>query len=502
MSKISKNYIKKKLKINTDNFGFSFSHYKNNSSNYISDSQRAETSPQLNTNINTNNNINNQYNNNNINIINININSNCNFTKNKINISNPSTERNEVDKIKKPLINYLRKKVNLNSSNSKKKYYEKKIVKLDTSSNTVSNVNKANVNKKIIKDYNISYTSRPQTESNVRKNSYKFQFNKKPEGVTSDSPKHIIISYFDVKNILENNIKNKFKKREKIPKYKKNQKKKKDENNEKKIFIKNNYSNLNNKLKNKNHQSEENLLKFIHNNIYNNKNIKQSKSFLNKDKFKNKNICNEMNPLGYLKTNSNNPKEYIKRIKHYYTNSEMMNQEKKIKQKIVKHDKNLSLNYNLNPSPFISSYSTNKNPKITNAFFFQKIFFKNNYKNYLNVSNSRTSKSNSNNDINKNNNLSYRSKNKKNDSLSFNISEIKKNSNTLRKNNYLKKFTKYQNTKENIIKKDSSFSLENLFDSEIKINNFKNPEEYHFFYIKVFQASNEISQNFENQNID
>ena len=209
-----------------------------------------------------------------------------------------------------------------------------------------------------------------------------------------------------------------------------------------------------------------------------------------------------MNPLGYLKTNSNNPKEYIKRIKHYYTNSEMMNQEKKIKQKIVKHDKNLSLNYNLNPSPFISSYSTNKNPKITNAFFFQKIFFKNNYKNYLNVSNSRTSKSNSNNDINKNNNLSYRSKNKKNDSLSFNISEIKKNSNTLRKNNYLKKFTKYQNTKENIIKKDSSFSLENLFDSEIKINNFKNPEEYHFFYIKVFQASNEISQNFENQNID
>ena len=29
-----KNYVKKELKINTDNFGFSFSHHKNKSSNF------------------------------------------------------------------------------------------------------------------------------------------------------------------------------------------------------------------------------------------------------------------------------------------------------------------------------------------------------------------------------------------------------------------------------------------------------------------------------------
>ena len=61
MNKKIKNFIKNELKINTDNFGFSFSHYKNKSSNFLTDSQRVGTSPQLNSNVNTNNNLNNQY---------------------------------------------------------------------------------------------------------------------------------------------------------------------------------------------------------------------------------------------------------------------------------------------------------------------------------------------------------------------------------------------------------------------------------------------------------
>ena len=65
MPKIDKNFVKKELKINTENFGFSFNNSKNISNKFSKVSQKAITTPQL----NKNNNINNHFKNNNINII-------------------------------------------------------------------------------------------------------------------------------------------------------------------------------------------------------------------------------------------------------------------------------------------------------------------------------------------------------------------------------------------------------------------------------------------------
>lgn len=87
--------------------------------------------------------------------------------------------------------------------------------------------------------------------------------------------------------------------------------------------------------------------------------------------------------------------------------------------------------------------------------------------------------------------------------LNINTKQIKNNSKTLKKEKLSKEnisYNKYITCKTNNNQlKNESLSLEEHFDNEIKMNNFKNPEEFHFFYIKVFQAGNEISQNFENE---
>ena len=214
MSKFGKNFAKKELKINTENFGFSFSHYKNKSSNFISLTQRNETSPHLNTNSYLSNNIHNQFNNNNINIINININSNissnCNSTSKKYNNSNLVTESSHDEKVQKNLINYLKK----NGSRTQR-CYEKKIIKLDTNPN--NNTNEIKI-KKLLK-YEGSYsTSRPETESNILKNSYKIQINKQQD-MPLNTPRQMIISYGDVKNILaKNNLRIEFHKKMQLKK--------------------------------------------------------------------------------------------------------------------------------------------------------------------------------------------------------------------------------------------------------------------------------------------
>ena len=501
MSKIGKNFAKKELKINTDNFGFSFSHYKNKSSNFISLTQRNETSPHLNTNSYLSNNIHNQFNNNNINIINININSNIysnsNSTSKKYNNSNLVTESSHDEKVQKNLINYLKK----NGSRTQR-CYEKKIIKLDTNPN--NNTNEIKI-KKLLK-YEGSYsTSRPETESNILKNSYKIQLNKRQD-MPLNTPKQMIISYGDVKNILaKNNLRIEFHKKMQIPKSAKNQNKKEQINDiikGKNKIIKKNNSNLNNNFRNIKHQSEENLLKFINNRLYNNKIIKQSKSFLNKYKSNNLNN-NAINSLTYLKTSGNIQNENNKCMKNYYNNNETnIDKKNNIKDKI-KNEKSNNINYNFSPTPTPSTSTTNKTQKLSNVYFFQKNFFKinsnrNNNIDTFNTSNIRTNKTNSNNNVNKNIYLTKKKKINKNHNkpelINSNTNEIK---NTIKASKDEKNL-KEKNAYNSKLKKES-LSLEDHFDNEIKINNFKNPEEFHFFYIKVFQAENEICQNFENE---
>lgn len=507
MSKIGKNYAKKELKINTDNFGFSFSHYKNKSSNFLSLTQRVETSPYLDTHSKLSSNIHNQFNNNNINIINININSNntsnCNSTSKKFNNSNQITESSNEEKGQKHFINYLKK-----NGSQTQRCYEKKIIKLDTNPNNNTNEIKT---KKLLKYESSCSTSRPETESNILKNSYKIKLNKRQDIIPLNSPKQMIISYCDVKNILaKNNMKIEINKKLQIPKSARNQnikEKSNDTNKGKNKIIKKNNSNLNTNLRNIKHQSEENLLKLSNNKLYNSKNIKQSKSFLNKYKLNSLN-SNDINSLIYLKTSGNNQKENNKRIKHYFRNNEMnIDKKNNIKEKMIT---NYNINYNFHPTQ--STSTTNKTQKLSNVYFFQKNFFKlnNNRNNNIeasNTSNIKTNKTNFNININKNTYLSKKNKNNKNrhktDLLNINTKEIKNNSKTLKKEKYSKEnitYSKYNTCKtyNNKLKKESP-SLEEHFDNEIKMNNFKNPEEFHFFYIKVFQAGNEISQNFENE---
>ena len=244
------------------------------------------------------------------------------------------------------------------------------------------------------------------------------------------------------------------------------------------------------------------MLKFNNNRLYNNKIIKQSKSFLNKYKSNNLNN-NAINSLTYLKTSGNIQNENNKCMKHYYNNNETnIDKKNNIKDKI-KNEKSNNINYNFSPTPTPSTSTTNKTQKLSNVYFFQKNFFKinsnrNNNIDNFNSSNIRTNKTNSNNNDNKNIYLTKKKKNNKNHNkhelINSNTNEIKITIKASKDEKNLKEKNAY-NSK---LKKES-LSLEDHFDNEIKINNFKNPEEFHFFYIKVFQAENEICQNFENE---
>ena len=478
MSKTGKNFAKKQLKINTDNFGFSFCHYKNKSSHLLSITQKTEPSAPL----NTNNNINNQYNSNNINIINININNNANTNtntnsntiKNKNKNINSNTNININYKSKNPFINFIKKKINLNQS----KKNETKRAKLETNPNNID-CNSIKSNRIFIKEKNISNsTSRTETETNIFKNSCKINNNNKKKEIMEPPPKQMIISYFDVKNILsKKNDRYGIQKKNKMQNEEKNQIKKKKKNSmsnnkDKNKIIKNSGSNLSNNIKKIKHQSEENLLKFRNNFIYRNKikSIKQSKSFLNRHKFdilKRNLNNNDIISLVYLKTSGNIPIESNKRIRHYYTKNDIsLNSKNKITEKEKKHEKNYLSNCNINTSPSGNNNITNKSQKF---YIFQKYFLKKSNNNILNckyninISKSKSSNKNSNNEINKNFNLNNINKNENGNQIVFN-------------NN----------------------SLEEYFENEIKKINFKNPEELHFLYIKIFQAGNEIKQNFEN----
>ena len=202
----------------------------------------------------------------------------------------------------------------------------------------------------------------------------------------------MIISYGDIKNIFEkNNLRIEFHKKMQIPKSAKNQNKKEqlnDTNKDKNKIIKKNNSNLSNNLRNIKHQSEENLLKFINNRLYYNKNIKQSKSFLNKYKSNNLNN-NDINSLTYLKASGNIQKENHKRMKHYYANNEVNIDKKNNKKDKIKNEKSNNINYNFNPTP--STSTTNKTQKLSNVYFFQKNFFKINSNRNNNIDNFNTS---------------------------------------------------------------------------------------------------------------
>ena len=489
MSKLGKNYVKKELKINTENFGFSFSHHKNKSTNFFSMTQKGDTNPQL----NTNNNISNQFNNNNINIINININSNNNINKKKNSNKNSNSNINNKEKSKNPIIHYIKQKVNLNSNFNKKNYKEQNL-KTETSP-TNNNDNKNN-----LKDENINYsTSRPETEVMNIKNTYKLNNNKKENVIKVETPKQMIISYFDVKNFLaKKNLKFEFQKKEKIPQTEKSQNIKEkfsDKNKDKQKIIQKNYSNMIN-FKNTKHQSEENLLKFSNKYIYYNKNISQSKSYLNKNKYNNiNNNINNNNEI-YLKTSGNIQKEDNKDIKNYYKKNEEINIDKNKNNdndKLIRHEKNNSLNFNMIQSPSSINLS-NKSQKFSNSYYFQKFIYKknnnnnNDNKNNINISNGKFNTNNSNNEINNNLNLknNYQT-NHRNNNLNFNETK-----------NSIKEYTIYHSALSPEIQKDN-ISLEDYFNNELKMINFKNPEELHYLYIKMFQKGKEISQNFENK---
>ena len=221
--------------------------------------------------------------------------------------------------------------------------------------------------------------------------------------------------------------------------------------------------------------------------------MNQSKSFLNKHKFNNKiknkkdinSNIDKVNPLGYIKTSGNIEIENNKRIKHYYTKNEKINKNKNNNEDIInKHKKNKSLNYSALPSSsFINS--SYKSKLLSNSYFFQKHFYnqRNNESNSnnINISNISRNKSNSNNEIDNKKNLSIKinKNNIKKDFLIFDESNISQNNKIENKNNCI--------------------SLEEIFDKELKIKKFKNPEEFHFLYIKFIQSGKEISHNFEKE---
>ena len=476
MSKIDKNFVKKELKINTENFGFSFSHHKKKSTNFLNINKKAITTPKL----NTNHNINNHFKNNNINIININISNNCN-TANKKKNNNTNFNFNN-NTLKNLFINDIKKKNNLNQ-----KYDIQKRTKLETSPNNDNIINDNKNNKKIKKDEK-NFSSRPETEINIRKNSFSNNKNKKKAFIPLETSKHMIISYLDFKNILtKKNMKIEYKKKENLPKTEKIQNKREkfiDINKGKQKILNKYNSNINKNLKNSKHQSEVNLLRFKNNYIYYNNNIKQSKSLLNKHKFNSSNNDNsnidKVKSFGHIKTSENLEKENNKRIKHYYTKNEKKNNcknKRNNKDIIINHDKNNSLNYSILPSSSLINIS-DKSKILSNSYFFQKHIHneRNNDSdlNDINISNIKRNKSNLNNEINKKINLGINTNKicRKKNFLIFDESNIYQNKNTENKNN--------------------NISLEELFDNKF----FKNPEELHFFCTKFVQVCKETSLNF------
>ena len=113
------------------------------------------------------------------------------------------------------------------------------------------------------KDNNISNycNSRPETEINSnRKNSFKINNNRKQDLLPFETPKQMIISYYDFKNIMnKKNLKIEFKKNEIISKTEKNSSKKE------KLCIKNNDTKINHKnTSNNNNNNNYNLKKKKH----------------------------------------------------------------------------------------------------------------------------------------------------------------------------------------------------------------------------------------------
>ena len=375
MSKTDKNYIKKNLKINTDNFGFSLSHHTNKSTNFFSVKQKVITTPPLKTTNNINNNINNQFKNNNINIINININSNYNNNKenNINNYTNTNITNLNNNVLKNPFIKFIKQNSNLNSN---AKYYIQKKIKMQINQDKEENINNYIKNdKKIKKEENIkSSTSMIESEKNSRNFSFKINDGKKSEILPIETPRQMIISYFDIKNILNKKyLKLEFKKKEKIPRTANTEYKNEVFNNlnkDKKIVV---TKKINKNLVSNKHQSQINLLNFKNNYIYINKNIKKSSSFLNKNLFNNldnsrknndSSINDKINSVRYLKTSSNIALENNKRIRHYYTKNEIINIDKNniCKDKLIRREKNKSLNNNMNPSfSMINSSNKSKN---------------------------------------------------------------------------------------------------------------------------------------------
>ena len=503
MSKNDENNSHNFTKNNSTQNLYLSSHQKNKSSNFLSDSPSTLITPQIqSSNSNQNSKFEDKTNMNN---------------KSLTNIYNPKNIRN---------------KSNLNEQNSKKEEEKEQIEHKHTpSSNQIilnNNININDSNSNIIKDINLSYSSsKPELDCNSIKdiNKFKMKYSKIYGQYSANTPKQMNSVYNGIKagtgmeqgNILvkknlrlgiqrTKNSMDIIEKKKEIES--KNRNMKNDGNHNKNDYVK--YVN------NDKYNFNGNLLNMTQNNNQSKYILPQSKSFTRIEKKHsaigvtalNNNVGGNVNNNGINKRNHNF--NYIN-YNNYKNNSGVKKKELTVltKNNITYRTNNkndCNNNNNINSFAF-QNLSTSPNNNNHVQSYFNNIS-KNNYVKKNGLSN-KTSVGEHNRSKNKNS-----GGNKSNNTSRSNINNTPSNKNIyIMKSNQQRKKSSYGKSHEISInnkdtnqsslrskhKKDIGYknTLDSTFLSDVFNKNIENPEELHFFYIKILQNGNEISKKFE-----
>ena len=498
MSKNDENNSHLFIKNNSTQNLYLSTHQKNKSSNFLSDSPSTLITVQIQS---SNSNQNSQ-------------------SKDKNNIENKST--NNIYSPKN-----LRNKNNISEINKLKKEEEKEKLNHTQTNQVIMNNNKNDTNKNLIKDINLSYTSsKPEIEPISTKDvtNYKMKYSKICGQYSANTPKQVNSVYNGIRagvGMEQGNILVKKNLRLGIQKTKNS-----PDNNERKNANENKVRNM------RNENNKNDYVKYVNNDKYNfngnilnmtqNNNNNQTKYVLSQSKsftkFEKKN-----SPLGVTALNGNNNNgnsngnnkrnhnfNYIN-YNNYKNNSNIKKKELTV---LTKSNNTYRTNKNDNNNNNINSFAFQNLSTSPNANNHVQSYFSNIARNNYIKKNGMTNKTT--------NNANNRSKNKSTGgNKSNNTSSSNINNNPSSKNIYFMKPTQQRkkssygknheisiNNKENTTnqssfrsknKKENNYknTLDSTFLSDVFNKNIENPEELHFFYIKILQNGNEISKKFE-----
>ena len=423
----------------------------------------------------------------------------------------------------------IRSKSNLNEITSKKEEDKEKFEQTPSSNQIIINNNINDSNSYLIKDINLSYSSsKPDMDSKSLKeiNNFKMKYSKLYGQYSANTPKQISSVYNGIKagpgadqgNILvKKNLRLGIQRTKNSPDI---IERKKENENKIRYMRNDNYHNKNDYVKyvnNDKYNFNGNLLNMTQNNNPAKYVLSQSKSFT---KIEKKNSAIGANALNNNSNNNGNNNNGITKKSHnfnyinynnYKNNSNIKKKELTVLTKNNNthrtNNKNDSNNHNNINSFAFQNLSTSPNANNHVQSYFNNIA-KNNY-----IKKNAMSNKTSNNENNRSKNKSSGG-NKSNNTSSNNISNNPSGKNIYfmkptqqrKKSSYGKNHeisTNNKDTNQSSLrsknKKDNGYknTLDSTFLNDIFNKNIENPEELHFFYIKILQNGNEISKKFE-----